>query len=89
MIRTFEGRARDLDRLDALCVECWLAVTRVGNPIGMTRVRSAGRLHVWPGDPDDIAALLFERGFLCASESRPDAQGTTTETTVTVLGVQR
>ena len=64
----FAGSKTDLDRLDALCVEVWAAVTRVGNPIGMTRVRSGGRVHPWPGDPDDIASVLMERGFACHFE---------------------
>jgi hypothetical protein len=92
MIAAFEGSTRDLERLDALCLECWSAVTRVGNPIGMTRVRSAGRMHVWPGDPDEIAALLMARGFRCRfAQPREvlwrDEPLTHAETTVLVLGV--
>jgi hypothetical protein len=85
----FEGTARDLVRLDALCLECWRAVTRVGNPIGVSRVQSAARTHPWPGDPDEIAALLASRGFRCrldlAAARMPS--GEAVETIVTVLGV--
>ena len=82
----FAGSKRELEQLDALCVELWRATTRVVNPIGMTRVRSAGRVHPWPGDPDDIASVLMERGFSCPLEQSQPRGETLRETIVVVTG---
>lgn len=66
----FAGSKRDLEQLDALCVEVWSAMVRDsvrltsdGPAGGLTRVQAAGRVQVWPGDPDDVATMLMARGF--------------------------
>jgi hypothetical protein len=62
----FHGTKKDLERLDELHLAAWLAaVASLEYRGGLSRVRSGGRVHVWPGDPDDVAAALTSSGFRC------------------------
>lgn len=62
----FEGSKKDLERLDELHLAAWRAAAAgLEYRGGISRVRSAGRMHVWPGDPDEVAAALTSSGFRC------------------------
>lgn len=56
-----EPPATDLERLDGAHVAAWQQPRASLPPL--TRVLSADRTHVWPGDPDDVGDWLAHNGF--------------------------
>jgi hypothetical protein len=63
-VNLFEGTKKDLERLDALHLAAWQTAGVSLEWRGqLTRVDSAGRVHAWPGDPDDVAAAIGAIGY--------------------------